>query len=158
VAPAKWPSQVAQRIHLLLNFPANKLALLGPLGSLFYGDQDKLPSTPTVCIEAGPTQRPLGGIAPGGVVENNHECYILVYHSKVQAALANKLESETIAEGIVSFLDQNLTLIGPTGEEGIVIHGWCTSIDPGYSIKEGTLYQAVRITWNGKSKTRLLGA
>lgn len=150
---ASLPSQVAIRIHALLDVPATKSALLGQYGSLFYGDQNRLPTTPVVCVEAGPTRRTLVG-APL-MVMCEHECYILVYHSKVQSEETNKLESETIAEGIANELDKNPTLIGPNSEAGIVTNGFCTSIDPGYAVKEGTLYKAVRITWNGSAKTRL---
>jgi len=156
MSQAKWPEEIAQRIFDILE--ANKTALIGDAASLFYGDQNRLPTTPTLCVEAGPTTRPLAGAAsPGGMIVNNHECYILLYHAVVQSGSVTKKQSEQIASGIVNFLDQNhLRLqLPPTDIQGIVIHGYCVSIDPGYSIKEGTLYQAVRIVWQGTSKTRL---
>jgi hypothetical protein len=156
MAQAKFPSHVAQRIFSLLDDSTNKLALFGQYGSVFYGDQTKIPTTPTVCIEAGETRRPMSAaVRPGGMVENQFECYILVYHAKVQSAEANKLESEQIAEAVVQFLDANLTLLSVAGDDPLVIHGWCVSIDPGYAFKEGTLFESVRITWNGITKTRL---
>lgn len=153
MAQARYPSDIAKRIFDLLDAPANKLALLGAYGAVFYGDQDKLPQTPAVCIEAGTSSRALQG-APDTVLVD-HECYILVYHSKVQSVELNKRESEAYAEAIVAFLDPNIQLRNTSNADPIVIHGFCTGIDPGYSFKEGTLYSAVRITWNGKSKYRL---
>lgn len=156
MAQAKFPSEVAQRIFDLINHVTNKANLITADGTLFYGDQDRLPTSPTVCVEAGPTVRPMASAAkPGGMVENQHEAYILVYYGSVQSNQDNKIEAEQLAEGIVAFFDSNVRLEGPAGEEGIVIHGWCTSIDPGYSIKEGTLWTAVRIVWQGISKTVL---
>jgi hypothetical protein len=152
---ANYPSEIATRIFDLMDYGPNKLALLGPEGSLFYSDQDKLPTTPTCCVEAGPTTRPLMTVTPSGTVENTHECYILLYHGVVQSLETTKLESEQIAERIVKFLDSNTQLLDAFGLDPKVIHGWCVGIDPGYSVKSGTLVRATRITWNGKSKTRL---
>lgn len=148
---AAYPSQVAQRIFDIIQ--GKKVTLLGAAGSLYYGDQNKLPTTPTVCVEAGTTDRDLK--AAQFMVLNTHECYILVYHSKVQPIETNKKESEVIAEGIAKELDGNPTLIGPANEPGIVTNGFCSRIDPGYAVKDGTLYKAVRIQWNGTTKTRL---
>lgn len=155
MSQAQYPSEVSTRIHAILDFPAKKEVLIGPLGSLFYGDQDKLPTTPAVCVEAGTTSRT--SVGAQRLTTHNHECFILVYHSKVQDVETNKLESEQIAEGIAKELDRNPFLVGPNGEEGVVIDGYCSRIDPGYAVKEGTLYKAVRIQWNGISRT-ILGA
>jgi hypothetical protein len=83
-----------------------------------------------------------------------------LYWTKVQSNQEDKLEAEQCAEAIARYMDANPTL-ELAGDGGVVIHGYITDIDPGYSIK-GTgqarnLYQAVRLTWNGKTKT-MLGA
>lgn len=152
---AQFPSEVAQRIYDILN--DNLVALLGPDAMIFYGDQRRVPVTPTVCVESGPTDRRLAGVPQR--TENELECYILVYWAKVQDVQANKLESEQCAETLARFLDGNLNL-ERAGDGGIVIHGYVTRIDPGYSYRGGDrkdLYQTVRLTWNGKTKT-MLGA
>jgi hypothetical protein len=89
------------------------------------------------------------------MVQATHTCYILVYYAKVQNTEANKLEGEVMAENTVKFLDDNLTLTDVNGLDPKVIHGWCTEIDPGYAVKDGTLWHAVRITWQGMSKYQL---
>lgn len=156
MAQAKNPSDVGRRIYDLLNTASAKATLMGTSeASVFYGDQDKLPTTPTVCIETGNTNKPLSGIKQ--MVTATHTCYVLVYHSKVQDVQDNRYQAEQVGEAIAGFLDANLELKTPNGAgtDPKVIHGHCIDIDPGYAIKDRTLYQAVRITWQGISKYQL---
>lgn len=152
--PAQFPSEVAQRIFALLQ--DNQATLLTADGQLLYGDQSKIGSTPTVCVEAGPTARTLGGVP--NRTENNFTCYIIVYWAKVDSNQVTKLASEQCAESIARYLDQNL-ILQRSSDGGIVIHGFVSSIEPGYSFKNqgNTLMHSVRLTWTGKSKT-ILGA
>lgn len=151
---AQFPSEVAQRIFALLKL--NKTDLVTVDGTILYGDQIKIPTTPTVCVEAGTTTRALDGVAANaGRTRNDLECLILVYYSVVQDDQVTKLAAEQCGENIAKYLDDNPTL-ELSGDGGIVIHGYITSIDPGYS-RKGKYHYAVRLTWNGKSKT-ILGA
>jgi len=157
--PAKFPSQIAQRILDILEANRSALVTSGWIAddpvSIMYGDQDKLPVTPMICVEAGPTQRELTGVPQR--VTNNHEAYIIYYHSKVQDTQVTKLEAEEGAEAITQLLDGNLSL-DLASDGGIVIHGYVTTVDPGYIRKdEKTLLRSVRLTWRGKTKT-MLGA
>jgi hypothetical protein len=148
---AQFPSEVAQRIYLLLQ--DGQTTLLGQDGYLSYGDQSRVPVTPTVCVESGETVRVLGGVPRR--TENNFVCYILLYYAKVDTNQETKLASEQLGESICRFLDANPTL-ERNADGGIVIHGWVSNIDPGYSVRNGsTLMHAVRLTWTGKSKTQL---
>jgi hypothetical protein len=152
---AKFPSEVGQRLFDLLSDATVKANVIGSAAAtVAYGDQDKLPTTPTVCVETGNTTRPLSGVRM--MVTASHTCYILVYHGKVQSIQVNKKEGELCAERIAAYLDANLELRDINNANPLVIHGWCTEIDPGYAIKnEGTLTYAVRITWQGISKYQL---
>lgn len=149
---ARFPSEVAQRIFLLLQ--DNQTSLLGVDGQLCYGDQNRIATTPTVCVEAGEMARPLGGVPMR--TENMFACYILIYYAKVDSNQDTKLEAEQFAESIVAFLDDNL-ILERAADGGIVIHGHVTTIDPGYARRNqgSTLMHAVRLTWTGKSKTTL---
>lgn len=155
MALAKYPSEIGQRIFALLSDTTVKATVIGSAeASVFYGDQDRLPTTPTVCVETGNTARPLAG-APQAV-QATHTCYILVYFGSVQSEQDNKLEAEQCSERIVAYLDDNLQLKDLAGLDPKVIHGWCTEIDPGYAVKnDRTLTHAVRITWQGISKYQL---
>jgi hypothetical protein len=153
---AQMPSEIAQRIQLLA--ADVQTTLLGTDGMIFYGDQTKIPVTPTLCIEPGTTSRILAGVGGFGRTENQLQCFLLLYYAKVDTNQKTKLAADLCAEGIAYHFDKNPTL-EREGDGGIVIHGFITSIEPGYSRRnEGkTLMHAVRLTWTGKSKT-ILGA
>jgi hypothetical protein len=156
---AKYPSEVAQRALAIL--VANKAALVtagwlaNDPSSIMYGDQNKLPVTPMCCVESGPTDRALGGVP--NRVTNDHEFYILYYHGKVQDTQLNKLQAEQGAEAIAALFDTKVQL--QLADTDFVIHGFITNINPGYAYKDNgkSLVTAVRLTWNGKTKT-ILGA
>jgi hypothetical protein len=153
--PAQFPSEVAQRILALLQDAKDEL--YGPDSQLFYGDQNRVGVTPTVCVESDATGRSLAGVP--NRTENQMTTQIIIYWAKVDSNQVTKLEAEQCAEATVRYLDQNLTL-ERLGDGGIVIHGFVTTITPGYSFKgqgNSNLYYAVRLTWTGKTKT-ILGA
>jgi len=154
--PIQFPSELAQRMLAILQ--ANKVALVTSDGMILYGDQNNVPVTPTVCVESGPTKRALAGAQYR--TENELTCYILIYWAKVQDNQTDKLEAEQCAEAIARYVDANPRL-ELSGDGGVVIHGFITDVEPGYSFKGSgrskTLYQAVRLTWTGKTKT-MLGA
>jgi len=153
MTPAQFPSQVAQRIKALLDVAQSDL--LGDSSQIFYGDQNRFGVTPTVCIESGTVTRNLAGVPSR--TENILTAYILLYWSKVDSNQQTKLDSEQCAEAIARYLDGNLTL-ELDGDGGIVIHGFVSTIEPGYSIKgQSGMYYSVRLTWTGKTKT-ILGA
>jgi hypothetical protein len=153
---ARMPSEVAERIYDLLD--DNKVTLLTADGTLLYGDQNRVPTTPTACVESGQTTRVLAGVGGNGRTENVLQCFIILYYAKVDSNQQTKRDAEKCAEAIAYYLDQNVTL-ERGGDGGIVIHGFVSEINPGYSYRnEGkTLMHAVRLVWTGKSKS-ILGA
>jgi hypothetical protein len=154
--PVQFPSEVAQRILNLLEDGAQ--VLFGDDYQVLYGDQNRVGVTPTVCVEAGATSRSLAG-APSRT-ENILTTYIIIYWAKVDSNQKTKLDAEQCAESVARYLDRNL-ILERGGDGGIVIHGFVSSIEPGYSFKgqstSRTLYYSVRLTWTGKTKT-ILGA
>lgn len=151
---AKMPSEVAQRIYDLL--VASKVALYGADAMLFYGDQNKIPVSPTICVEAGTVDRPLvGAMGPQGRVENAFTTYILIYHGRIQDVQVTKKEAEAYAEATAAFLDNNPRLVLGDGPDGKLIHGYCKTIDHGYANRNGTLMYGSRITHTGKTKMQL---
>lgn len=150
--PAVFPSEVAQRIKELIDDAAP--TLYGEHYQVLYGDQNRIAVTPTVCIEAGATNRTLAGVPMR--TENNHVTYIIIYWAKVDSNQVTKLQCEQVAEATARMLDDNL-ILERVGDGGIVIHGHVSSIEPGYSYKDQakTLYYSARLTWTGKTKTTL---
>jgi hypothetical protein len=152
--PAQFPSEVAQRILALLEDA--QVTLYGADSQILYGDQSRIGVTPTVCVEAGATTRTLAGVPSR--TQNDHVTSILIYWAKVDSNQVTKLQSEQAGEATARYLDDNLTL-ERGGDGGIVIHGYVTSIEPGYRFRDKgqNLYHSVRLTWQGKTKT-ILGA
>jgi hypothetical protein len=119
------------------------------LADVFYGDQNKIPRTPAACIVPDVKRRELKG-APRGV-ENILSTYILVYVSKVDDVQKNEESAIVIGEAIETYLHQFRDL------QGLVVHCYCSAIEPGYRTREGTQFRAVRLTFEGLSKTILNG-
>lgn len=159
---AQFPSEFGQRLLDLIN--DNATALLtdpdtGDVGQTFYGDQSRIGVTPTLCVETGTVNRTLAGIGgPGGRTENSLQAFIIIYYAKVDTNQITKLAAEQCAEGVVRYLDGN-TRLERNNDGGIVIHGYVSSIEPGYVYRNqgNTLFHTVRLTWTGTSKT-ILGA
>lgn len=151
---AQFPSEVGQRLLLLLQDAQE--TLFGTDAQIFYGDQNRIGITPTVCVEAGQTTRSLAGVPQR--TENQLNAFIIIYWAKVDTNQETKLDSELCAESVARYLDDNLTL-ERNSDGGIVIQGYVTTIEPGYTYRNqgSSLYQTVRLTWTGKSKT-MLGA
>jgi hypothetical protein len=148
---ARFPSEIAQRILTLLE--TNKTSF-GEFATVFYGDQDKLPTTPTICIEAGVMERSLASAqGPAGRTLNECTCYIIVYYAKVDSNQVTKLAGETTSEAVAAFLDTNPQLL-LAGIDPKVIHGFVRVIDHGY-IRKDTLMYGSRLTWVGKTKMQL---
>jgi hypothetical protein len=114
---------------------------------VFYGDQDRIPRTPAVCVEPGEKNRELDG-APN-MTRNTMDIFVLIYHNKMQEQQLTRLETDKLAEEIERRIHQNLQL------GGIIIHGFCVSNESGYTYKKDTLYRTARLTFRATSKTSL---
>jgi hypothetical protein len=152
MAPVKHPHHIAVRIFDLLEDDRTGLNTLG-IVDLFYGDQDKLIQTPTVIIEAGDTSSPLDGLP--NMVRRQHACDVIIFHAAYDSNQSTKLQAEEYAAAIADFLDGNLQLTDPQGNDPLVIHGWVALNSPGYLKVGDNKYRASRLTWQGISKTRL---
>lgn len=114
---------------------------------VYYGDQDKFPRTPSICIDPGNRQRILQGASFR--TDNNFTIYILVYHAKVQDNQATRMEAQQLSEQIETLLHLDPQL------GGLVIHSFCTLNESGYVYRQNTMYRTNRITFEPYSKTRL---
>lgn len=134
---------VTQAFVDLLNL--NKVTL--GLTDVWYGDQEMIPRTPAAAVESGQKTRELSG-APD-VTTNRFTVFILVYMAKIQDVQTTRKAADQLAESIEALVHQDNTL------GGLVIFGMCTSVEPGYAIRGGTLMRAARITWEGFTKLRM---
>ncbi len=125
----------------------NKSTFRIPVQAVHYGDQDRLPVTPAVCLEPGSKQRTLVG--QPNMTQNDFEVFILVYHDMIQSTALSRLQADQIAYDIEKLLHQDLQL------GGNLINGFVASHESGYTYKVRTLYRAARLTYRGFNKTSL---
>jgi hypothetical protein len=114
---------------------------------IYYGDQEKFPRSPSICVDPGNRARQLQGVSYR--TDNNFTIYILVYHAKLQDNELTRKESQQISEAIETLLHSDPQL------GGNVIHGFCSLNESGYVYRQNTMYRTNRITFEPYSKTRL---
>lgn len=120
---------------------------VGDANDVYYGDQEKFPRTPSICVDPGPLQRTLQGVSFR--TDNNFAIYILVYHAKIQDNQLSRKEAQQISEAITTLIHQDPQL------GGLVIHSFCPLNESGYVYRQNTMYRTNRITFEPYSKTRL---
>jgi hypothetical protein len=128
----------------------------GPLGlatqpdgtpAVYYGDQSRIPVTPTACVDPGEKRQTLNG-APRRV-EINFTTYILLYHNPVKGVETLTKESDAIAEAIEDVIHTDAQM------GGIVVHSLVSVIEYGYQTRGNTLYRVSRLTVEGRSQVQL---
>jgi hypothetical protein len=134
---------VAQYLQTLLN--TNK-ATWGVV-DVWYGDQSKLPHVPAICVEPGGKTRALEG--GWQMTKNDITAYVIVYVAKLQDEQTTRLQTDQIAEQVEAFVHLDLQL------NGLLVQGYFTGMESGYTYRSGTLYRACRMTYSGMSKTML---
>lgn len=114
---------------------------------IFFGDQEKVPRTPSLCLEPGTKTRDI--VPPSASTMNSLSVVFILYHSPVKENQQARIELLTFAEALEAYLHQDLQA------GGLVTYGYVTSLEPGYVVRGNTLMHAARMTWEGQSKTRL---
>ena len=138
--------EVAEAIGAILE--ANKTTW--GVKDIYYGDQDRIPRNPAICIETGEKTRELNGAPRRTLV--TLPVYLLVYHNALTAGAAGQRKAnDTLAELIETELHkaENRDL------GGIVIHTMCTALEPGYQRKRDALWQTTQITVTATSQVQL---
>lgn len=149
---------ISDRLYTVINAAKATLSYVGTrtvtLQDVWYGDDDTAPTTPCLVVEPGILRSPLAGVP--SQVQNSIDVELLLYHATLNVSKAeSRRETIGLAQVIRNWLHQNhLNLQNATGDR-IVVHGWVTTLEPGYAYKAGTLHNAVQMTWTGISKTRL---
>lgn len=139
---------VTKAIENLLKQPAHMATLeIADEKHITYGDQQKIPATPFLTVESGPKVRELTGIGGKGRTDNRFTVFILCYISAIRSVQLNREDADTFAEAVELILHSDVTL------GGLVVHGYVTSIEPGYATRSGELMRVARITWQGLTKT-----
>lgn len=137
-------STVASAVKALLDADTT----LG-LREVYYGDQEKIPATPSVCVEPSLLSRELAGIGGKGQTQNQFVVYVICYLAKIQDEQITRLASDQLAEAIMDVLHSSITM------SGTVVHGFVTAVEYGYTRRTGALSRVARLTWTGMSKTAI---
>jgi len=144
--------EVAQRFKSILESVKAEMGLQ----DVWFGDQLLVPRTPCICVEPGTERRQLQGVPDMTLMQIETGFYL--YHSKVdREQQLSRVECNALAQRIKNYLHVNHIRLysDATQTRQLTIHGFCTLLDPGYSYRQGTLYNAVQMVWTSTTKTSL---
>ncbi len=133
---------VTQKVADLLEANADYLGLKG----VWYGDQELLPDFPCAVVESFTKQRDYATIRQYDIT---FRVGILVYVGEIQSSQITKKQSEELAEAVEDLMHENRTL------DGMVIHGYVSSMNPGVASRAGKMVRAVRLIFTAKSREYL---
>ena len=114
---------------------------------IYYGDQDKFPRSPSICVEPGTLDRELMGVSFR--TNNTITFFVFVYHARVQDNQATRKEAQQISEVVTTLLNNDPQL------GGNAIHSYTSTNESGYVYRKETMYRTNRITFQVFTKTRL---
>jgi hypothetical protein len=117
------------------------------IAAIYYGDQERIPKSPTVCIEPDIKDSPL--YAAGRQTRPMFTIYFLIYHSEVRNVQSNRRDSDALAERIEDFLNSDPQM------GGLVVHGYVSQSASGYSPKTDSLMRSNRLTFTAESRHQL---
>lgn len=138
-------SEVCDKLVLVLEGEAENLGIAE--GGIFYGDQERLPVSPAVCVE--PYTKKAEVYGAGRMTEVNFLVYILVYHSEIRDLSTNRRDADRLAEAIADLLNSVANFYE------MAIHCFVSESQSGYSQKQNTTLRSTRITFEVKSQERL---
>jgi len=118
-----------------------------PIQQVFYGDQDKIPSTPVVCVEVNDKNRTMRGMQKTYTIEM--EIYVIVYHSKVGSPQDNRLGADIMSEQVEDLLHKDNRC------GGLVIDSFVTKNESGTAQKAGSIVRSNRVTFYATSAEQL---
>ena len=115
--------------------------------TIWYDIDSGVPETPAVLIEPNGLSRDL--VETGHMTMNNFNITLTVLYSRMGSESATKRECLQLAEELEDILHANRYL------NKLVYHSMVNSIELGLATRERTTLRAARLTWLGRSKTRL---
>jgi hypothetical protein len=149
--PTKDYHKIAKYLQNWLN--ANKAAL--GLQAVYYGDQNLIPKTPSLCVQPGTVERTLSGAL--WQTDNFIDVLLLIYHGEVQSKQVNQEECDVFTVAVEDFLhtDHYLSNTGIDAAAPLITQGFVTRIEAGSLRRDGKLMFASRLTYRAFTKTRI---
>jgi hypothetical protein len=115
------------------------------LEDVWYGDQNLLPTTPSMCVLAGPTRREWNG-GPYAVL-HNFQVFFLVFIGKLQDKQLNEIQGLEIAGIVEDFIHADKF------SGGLTLAGHVSDNEPGAVNRAGSWVRTYRLTYQAISKT-----
>ena len=129
-------------VQLIANNPAVPELSDWPISDVFYGDQEEIARSVTVCIDPGPVNQDV--VYGSRKAEYTMKHYIMVYIKTVGSTQDNRRICDIVAQYIADLIDANPTL------GGNVIQSSVTDITPGYVQRGQSILRSTRITVGSK--------
>lgn len=140
---------LSEVVQSLVNLLAANVTL--GLKDVYYGDENLIPRTPAVSVDADSKTRELYSTSQG--VMNTFTVIITIYHAQFGKVGVTRRECDQKAEAVEDVLHANRTLNDGSGDK--LVHSYVRAHEPGYATRGNTVMIASRLTWEGKSRTRL---
>lgn len=138
------PLLVAESI---IDFLSDNKTSLG-LRTIVYGEDEFVTETPTV--EVVPGTMTTETVETAFTVRNNFPVHITIIHSRLDNRQVTRKECDSFAYNVRNKLHENPKL------GGLVVFGYVTMVEPGFTTRQRALMRATRLTWSGFSKTKLV--
>jgi hypothetical protein len=152
-------SVVAKRLqNLLIPLIGDDTFCDPAIQGVSYGDQEKIPASPWLCIEPNDKVRDWPP-TPTDMTEVQLQCIIFVYHTNVTGGNEQtRYECDVVAEAVEEYFNVNHRQLRDESGNDLVIYSYCIRNESGYTTRNRTMYRASRITWQARSKMRLTQA
>lgn len=147
---------VALYIRDLLRTNAGSLGL--DATKIIYGEQVAIPGGLSVVVDSGTKNRTLRGstakeVSPGvfsgGRTENRILVTITVFNSAYGSEETERIAVDQKAEDIEHFLHQDTSL------NNNIVHGFVETLNPGITLKAGTMFRTTQMIYSALTKTNL---
>jgi hypothetical protein len=138
-------SEVCDRLKLLLEAQAESLGIADD--GVFYGDQERIPVSPAICVEPDLKRVELYGA--GRMTKPVLRVYVLVYHSEIRDASSNRRDADKLAESVGDLLNTDGTFFG------MAIHCYVSESQSGYATKQNGTLRCTRLTFELTTQERL---
>jgi hypothetical protein len=119
------------------------------LQAVYYGDQDKIPTTPVACVEPGPKSKQYKGVGRMSKIELT--VFIYIYITTIQSPQLNLQQAVAVGELVEGQIDADPLLRDVHGDQQL-IDSLVRLVEPGFKEVAGSVYRTARLTVVGQSQ------
>jgi len=115
--------------------------------TVWYGPDELIPETPAITVAPDGKTRTI--IETGHMTYNDFTVTITIYHARLGDPAVTRKECDQMAEAVEDYLHSNIKL------GGLVYTSLVKTLEPGTARRANVILKATRLTWVGRSKTRI---